>query len=155
MRAFIAEGSTIVTTTGNREYFECMAKAVKTLQPDALTRKPVPIKLETFSGRRVIEDARHRVEVIDIGPSPHANEMLVLYLPREQLVFQGDLMNRTPDKRERPGNATSAHFLKWIESSGLPVQTILPVHGPTATMAELRRSVELWQAMEKPTPAGD
>lgn len=147
VRAFIAEGSTIVTTPGNREYFERMAKAVKTLQPDALAKKPVPIKLETFSGKRVIEDATHRVEVIDIGPSPHANEMLVLYLPKEQLLFQGDLLNRTPDGRDRPGNQTAAHFLKWIEGSGLAVQRIVPVHGPVHGMQELRRAVEMWQQM--------
>lgn len=147
VRAFIAEGSTIVTTPGNREYFERMAKAVKTLQPDALTKKPVPIKLETFTGRRVIEDARHRVEVIDIGPSPHANEMLVLYLPKEQVLFQGDLLNRTPDGRDRPGNQTAAHFLKWLDTSGLAVQRIVPVHGPAHGVAEVRRAVQMWEQM--------
>ena len=39
------------------------------------------------------EDAGRRVEVIDIGPSPHAEEMLVVYLPAERLLVQGDLLN--------------------------------------------------------------
>ena len=143
VRTFIAEGAAIVTTPGNREYFEGMARGVYTLAPDALSRNPQPLKLEMVTQKkRVFSDGTHEVQVIDIGPSPHANEMLVVYLPREKVLVQGDLLN-LPVGRIRAGNLTTAHFAQWLERSGLEVEKIVPVHGPIHTPAELRQAVEL------------
>lgn len=143
VRTFIAEGAAIVTTPGNRQYFEGMARGVYTLTPDALSRNPQPLKLEMVTGkRRVFSDGTHEVQVIDIGPSPHADEMLVVYLPKERIMVQGDLLN-LPIGRIRPGNLTTAHFARWLEQSGLVVDKFVPVHGPIHTPAELKQAVEL------------
>jgi glyoxylase-like metal-dependent hydrolase (beta-lactamase superfamily II) len=145
VRTFIAEGTAIVTTPGNREFFERMARGVYTLSPDALSQNPQPLQLEMVTGkRRVFTDGTHEVQVIDIGPSPHADEMLVVYLPRERILVQGDLLN-LPIGRMRAGNLTTAHFAQWLERSGLQVDKIVPVHGPIHTPAELRQAVELMQ----------
>ncbi len=143
VRAFIAEGAAIVTTPGNRAFFEAMSRGVFTLVPDALTLSPRPLRLEMVTGkRRVFRDAAHEVQVIDIGPSPHADEMLVVYLPREKILVQGDLLN-LPVGRMRAGNLTTVHFAEWLAGSGLEVETIVPVHGPIHTPAELRQAVEM------------
>jgi glyoxylase-like metal-dependent hydrolase (beta-lactamase superfamily II) len=145
VRTYIAEGAAIVTTPGNREYFERMSRGVYTLVPDALSQNPKPLKLEMVTGkRRVFSDGTHEVQVIDIGPSPHANEMLVVYLPREKVLVQGDLLN-LPVGRIRAGNLTTAHFAQWLERSGLQVEKIVPVHGPIHTPAELRQAIQLMQ----------
>jgi glyoxylase-like metal-dependent hydrolase (beta-lactamase superfamily II) len=145
MRTFIAEGAAIVTTPGNRQFFEGMARGVYTIAPDALARNPQPLKLEMVTGkRRVFTDGRQEVQVIDIGPSPHAKEMLVVYLPKERIMVQGDLLN-LPVGRIRAGNLTTAHFARWLEQSGLQVDKFVPVHGPIHTPDELRQAVELMQ----------
>jgi glyoxylase-like metal-dependent hydrolase (beta-lactamase superfamily II) len=145
IRTFIAEGAAVVTTPGNREFFEKMSRGVYTITPDALARNPQPLKLEMVTGKkRVFTDGTHEVQVLDIGPSPHANEMLVVYLPREKIMVQGDLLN-LPVGRVRPGNLTTAHFARWLGQSGLQVEKFVPVHGPIHTMAELRQAVEMME----------
>ena len=145
-RAYLAEGAILVTTPGNKAFFEKMAKARFTIEPDQLTRQPRPAVIETVTGgKRVFTGGGHTVELYDIGTNPHTDEMLVAWLPKEQILFQGDLFNRPADGHARAGNETTVAFLKWVEKSGLPVKTIVPVHGPVATMEDLRQAVALFE----------
>jgi glyoxylase-like metal-dependent hydrolase (beta-lactamase superfamily II) len=146
IREFIADSIAVVTTPGNREFFERMARGTFTIAPDAQARVQAPLRLELVTGkRRVFEDRTRRVEVIDIGPSPHAEEMLVVYLPAERLLVQGDLLNLPANGRMRAGNLTTRHFLEWLEGSRLAVDRIIPVHGPPHTVDQLREAVRLME----------
>ena len=144
IRTYMGEGATVVTTPGNRAYFERVAKAVRTIAPDSLTLKPRQPAIETVENmKRVFTDGTHTVELYDIGPGPHAKEMLVVYLPKEKILFEGDLLglpNDTP--LVTAANETTAHFAQRIQALGLAPEKIASVHGRTATMAELRASVE-------------
>ncbi len=91
-RAYIAEGATIITTPGNKRFIQSMAAAPFTLKPDALARAPRTPVIELIENKkRVIRDANHVVELYDIGPYWHANEEVIVYLPQEKLLFEGDL----------------------------------------------------------------
>jgi hypothetical protein len=69
-------------------YFEEMAKAVRTVSPDALSLAPRPPIIETVQNkRRTFSDSQHTAELYDIGPGPHTKEMLIVYLPKEKIVF--------------------------------------------------------------------
>lgn len=142
IRTYIAEGATIIAAPGEKAFFEKVAKAKFTIDPDALTRNPQPLKIETIEGgKRVLTDGTTTVEIHDIGSGPHTDEMLVAYLPNEKIVFQGDLLNR-PSNGDAPiANDTTAHFAKWLEAKKLPVERIASVHGPLSTLEELRRAV--------------
>jgi glyoxylase-like metal-dependent hydrolase (beta-lactamase superfamily II) len=145
LRSYVAEGVTVVTTPANRKYFERMADSTFTLSPDDQTRAPrKPLFEFVNGGRRVFTDGRQTLEVLDIGPSPHAQEMLVVYLPKEKLVFQGDLVNLPLSGKYLPTtvNDTTLHFYNWITQSGLDIQRIAAVHGPSTTLADLRAAVE-------------
>ena len=147
-RGYMAEGATLVTTAGNKGYFEKMAQASRTIDPDALSkngRKPV---IETIQDRkRVFSDEQHTVEVYDIGPGPHTKEMLIVYLPKEKILFQGDLLNLPSGTQAiTPGNETTAHFAEKLKELGLSVERIAAVHGRTATIADLRTAVEKMSA---------
>ncbi|HEY0078064.1 MAG TPA: MBL fold metallo-hydrolase [Pyrinomonadaceae bacterium] len=145
VRSYVAEGVTVVTTPANRRYFERMTTSTFNINPDNQTRKPRPITFEFIQNkRRIFEDSKQRVEVIDIGPSPHAEEMLVVYLPKEKLVFQGDLVNLTNDGKYAPStvNEATIHFADAITRLGLDVKRIAAVHGPTTTLEDLREAIE-------------
>lgn len=72
-----------------------------------------------------------------MGPHPHAREMLVTYLPKQRLVFQGDLFFLpNNDAPAGPPQESSRAFTRWISDSGLAIDTIASVHGRTATIAE-------------------
>ena len=87
LRTYIANGTTIVTTPGNRAFLERLAKAPKTIRPDRLSREPRAPVIETFTGKRVFDDGTRTLEVRDIGPNPHVTEAVIAYLPKEKAVF--------------------------------------------------------------------
>jgi glyoxylase-like metal-dependent hydrolase (beta-lactamase superfamily II) len=141
VRSYIAEGATLVTTAGNRAYFERIAAAKRTIAPDDLSAKPRKLSVELVTKRRTFSDGTRTVELVDVGPSPHADEILVAYLPEERLVFQADLFGIGWGAPVPSGNATSAHFAKRLEELKLDAERIAAVHGRTATRAELQESV--------------
>jgi glyoxylase-like metal-dependent hydrolase (beta-lactamase superfamily II) len=141
VRAYIAEGATLVTTPGNRRYFERIAAAKRTIAPDDLSANPRKPAFEMVSQRRTFSDGERTVELLDIGPSPHANEMLVAYLPQEKLVFSADLYGIGWGAPVPPGSPTSAHFAQRIRELRLDVERLASVHGRVATRAELEESL--------------
>ena len=145
LRSYIAEDVTVVTTPSNRKFFERMAAGTFTVATDDQTRvnkKPVFEFVE--SGKRVFTDGKQTVELYDIGPSPHAREMLIAYLPKEKLVFQGDLVNLPNTGRWMPTTIIEAtlHFAEALRRLNLDVQRIASVHGPSTTWDELRAAID-------------
>jgi hypothetical protein len=140
LRSFIAEGATVVTTPGNRRVVETMAKAP---QNDRLAKSPrAPEFLFVEKGRRVISDGEQTVELRDVGPHPHAREMLVAYLPKQRLLFQGDLFFLpNNDAPLGPPQESTQAFARWIKDSKLKIDTIGSVHGRTATFEEFIQAI--------------
>ena len=142
IRTYIAEGATLLALPGERAFFEKVAKAKFTIDPDTLTLNPRPLKVEMIGeGKRTLTDGTTTVELIDIGPGGHTDEMLVAYLPAEKLIFQGDLVNRPANGDPATINDSTVHFANWIESSKLAVDRIIGVHGPPSTLEELRKVI--------------
>ncbi|HVF68021.1 MAG TPA: MBL fold metallo-hydrolase [Pyrinomonadaceae bacterium] len=145
LRSYVANGVAVVTTPANQKFFERMAAGSFTLNPDDQTRAPRPPQFEFVRDRRrVFTDGKQTVEVIDIGPSPHAEEMLVVYLPKEKLVFQGDLVNLPFSGKylNSTVNDTTLHFFDAVSRLKLDVKRVAAVHGPSTTWDDLREAVE-------------
>lgn len=145
LRSYIAEGIAVVTTAANQRYFENMAAAEFSITRDdqgKQRRKPVFEFVQ--NKKRVFTDGTQTVEIIDIGPSPHANEMLIAYLPKEKIVFQGDLVNLPNSGKYMPTtvNDSTVHFFDSIKRMGLAVDRVTAVHGPSTTLDDLRKAIE-------------
>ena len=140
LRTLIAEGATVVTTPGNRWVIEAESTApIK----DALARNPRKAKIETIQNKkRVFEDGTQTVEIIDVGPNSHATEMLVAYLPKQKLLFQGDLfivpLNDAP---VGPAQQTTIDFAKRVKELGLQSDRVAGVHGKVATWPQVEQAV--------------
>ncbi|HEX6125054.1 MAG TPA: MBL fold metallo-hydrolase [Pyrinomonadaceae bacterium] len=142
IRTYIAEGATVIGLPGEKSFFEKVTKSVFTIDPDSLSQNPQPVKWESIEkGRRTLTDGTTTVELIDIGPGGHTDEMLIAYMPNEKLVFQGDLLNRPANNDPATINDTTVHFSRWLESSKLSVERIIGVHGPPSTLDEVRKGV--------------
>lgn len=145
LRSYIAEDIRVVTTPANQNYFEKMAAGNFTINRDDQTKnRKKPVFEFVRDKKRVFSDGKQTVEIIDIGPSPHANEMLIVYLPKEKLVFQGDLVNLPNSGKYMPTTVieTTVHFFDSIKRLGLDVDRITAVHGPTTTLDDLRKAIE-------------
>ncbi len=143
LRPWVASGVTVLTTPGNVALFEGMARASFTLERDRLAREPRPIRIETVEQRRTLQGGGRTVELIDIGPAPHAQEMLVAWLPDSGILFQADQMNATSDGGLQAANESTQFFATWLKASGLPVRTILGAHSPGRTPADLDRALAM------------
>ncbi len=142
IRTYIAEGATLIALPIEKAFFEKVVTGKFLLSPDTFSREPKPLTIEVIGdGRRVLTDGTRTVELHDIGPGPHTEQMLVAYLPAIKAVYQGDLLNRPANGDYPIANDTSAHFLKWIDAQKFPVEKTIPVHGTPTTIEEFRKAV--------------
>lgn len=89
LRAFVAAGATIVTTSGNADFVRAMVARPWTVAPDRLARSPRPLRLQAFSGRLELPDAAHPLVLTDLGArSNHTDEFVVFQLPRDGVIFE-------------------------------------------------------------------
>ena len=142
IRPFIAAGSTVLTTAHGAEMVREIAAVRKGMYPDTLDAEPREPVVEPVGGRRVIEDGTQRLELLDIGRSPHAEQMLVVWLPQARALYEADLLDLDVplDGIAMPGDDTR-HFAGWLARQRLPVDTIVPTHGRIGSMRDLERAV--------------
>ncbi len=147
LRAFVAEGSTILTHQVNKAYLEKVLSVPHTLNPDRAQqagKKPV---VEGVGDKKVLTDGTHVIELYHLRKFLHHDGMLVAYLPKEKVLLQADGYN-PPAATATPPNSPSPYnvsLLDNIQRLKLDVQRIVPVHYPAdnrvVTMAELTRWV--------------
>jgi glyoxylase-like metal-dependent hydrolase (beta-lactamase superfamily II) len=151
LRAFVADGATVVTTSQNVPFVKSLVES-KGLQ-DSLTSGSRSLKLELVDGKkRVFSDGSQTLELYDIGPNPHAREMMVAFLPKQGILFQGDMFFSPPEGQVL-GFAQEAtqHFAAKVRELGLTIDKLAGVHGKVGTMSELAESLELAKRMQTGT----
>jgi len=148
-REYVAEGTTIVTTPGNKSFLEHAYALEASMLPKSALKGAHKLNVESIENKkRVFQDDKHLVEVYDVGPNPHANEILVVYLPKEKILFQGDLFNTAPNGTIPIAQDVTVSFAEKLQQMGLEVEKIYGVHSRAATLEELRKSVEQRRASE-------
>jgi len=96
LRAFLADSATVVCAGSNASYVQEIAHYYFRLTRDRLARiSPggVTARVDTLtSGRWRHADAMNELVALDIGEkSHHTRDYLVFWLPRQKLLFEGDL----------------------------------------------------------------
>jgi glyoxylase-like metal-dependent hydrolase (beta-lactamase superfamily II) len=135
LRAFVAEGATIITHQSNKAYFEKVLANPHTLVPDKLqkmTAKP-KIKVEGVGDLKKFTDGTHTFETHHITGSTHDSGMLIIYLPAQKIVIEGDefnVLNPVPTAPVPNPNQYQINLLANIERLKLDVDRIIPIHLP-------------------------
>ena len=88
--ALVAEGATIITQKNNEAFFEKALNTPRTLLNDTLAKNPKKAKVEAVAEKKVYSDGTRTVEMYHVSPVPHSNGLMIAYLPKEKVVFQGD-----------------------------------------------------------------
>ena len=86
----VAEGATIITQENNRAFLEKALNTPRTLLTDRLAKNPRKVKIETVAEKKVYTDGTRTVEMYHTWPVPHSNGLMIAYLPKEKILFQGD-----------------------------------------------------------------
>ncbi len=145
LRAFVAEGATIVTYQSNKAFYEKIVKAPHTLVPDKLSQmNPQPkLKIETVGEKKVMTDGEHQIDIYHLQGSTHDEGMLIVYLPKQKVLIEADEFNVGAPNAPTPAqiNPYQTNLLANIERLKLDVDRIIPIHLPgdnrKVTMAEL------------------
>ena len=146
--AAASEGMTIVTPEVDKAFFEKVLNAPRTLAPDALSKSGVKPKVEGFKGdKRVFADATRTVEIHVIKGLPHADGIVLAWLPKEKILVYADMFNYPPANAPVPDPPVvgTLVFLRTIERLGLDPVSILSIHNMTpdklVTVDEIRKSL--------------
>ena len=147
LRAFVAEGATILTSEWNKPYLQEILSRPHTLNPDAQERAPRPLSVEGVGDRHVIDGNGKTIELHRLTAFGHTPGMLVAYFPQLRLLYEADSYNpgAVDAPPASPPSPYNVALLANIERLDLAVDRILPVHLPSdgrvVTVAELRRVV--------------
>jgi glyoxylase-like metal-dependent hydrolase (beta-lactamase superfamily II) len=142
LRAAAGEGITVITHEINRAYFERNLAAPATIRPDHLAKSGKKGVVEGVKDRRVLTDGARTVEIHHV-PSAHADDLMMVYLPKEKLLVEADVFtplapNATPPMPPSPFTVAFADHLAKLK---LPVDQFLPLHGRLVPYGELTKTL--------------
>lgn len=92
--------------------------------------------MEVVTGRRVLGEGGGWVEIIPIGPNPHAEQMLIAWIPAARAVLEADLLDVTAGRATPAGDDTRA-FAARLRALRLEPERVIAVHSGLATPADL------------------
>ena len=133
LRAFVAEGATVITHQMNKPYYEKVWKTSHHLVPDKLSQSPRKPSFQTMTEKLVLTDGNHVVELHHLQDFGHNDGMIVAYLPKERVLLEADGFNPPPQPlTQTPASISpyTASLAANIDRLKLDVQRIVPVHYP-------------------------
>ena len=139
-------GISILTTPGNVDFSTKVGTAPRNIGTSkGAVSAP---KVNSFEGRTTLGSGAATVELIDVGPNPHAEEIVIAYMPAIKTVFTGDIFSKRSSPLP-PANANQLDFAEALEKLDLDIETFIPVHGTNAT------AEEFWDSVKRGREAAD
>ena len=129
--AAVAEGITLVTHQTNKAFFERALSAPRTLAPDVMSKSGKKPVIEGMATKRVFTDGTRTLEVHEIKGLPHADGMLLAYLPKEKIIAYADMYNvPAPTAPAAPPTAGFVVMVENLERLKIDFDTVISVHAP-------------------------
>jgi len=126
IREYIAKEVTLVAPSATWDLLHKIAKASWELEPDAQELAPKELKLIPVKEPMTFSDDLNKAVILNIGPIPHVNDMLAIYFPKQQVVWQADMVTYG----EWPLTIEpSVIFREKLKEYGWEVNKITGVHG--------------------------
>jgi glyoxylase-like metal-dependent hydrolase (beta-lactamase superfamily II) len=150
IRAYAAEGITIVTHELNRPYFERAALNSWNLAPDRLAKSKKNPVFQTMGDNMVLTDGTRSVELYQVVGNAHHDGIIMAYLRKEKLLIEADVFTPGPAGAEPPKvpNPNSVNLEANVRRLNIDVDRIMPIHGRIVPYSELLAAIG-----KKPAPA--
>jgi glyoxylase-like metal-dependent hydrolase (beta-lactamase superfamily II) len=113
--AYAKEGATIIT-------FEENAALVREAAGDE------NVKLEFVRDHMTLTDGANKVELYDIGPTPHAENILIAYLPDKGIIFEADHFPQPATGVIPPAVPATVAFAEALKRLDLDYTRIVGAH---------------------------
>ncbi|MGB7452932.1 MAG: MBL fold metallo-hydrolase [Lysobacterales bacterium] len=102
------------------------------------------LKLQFVEDKYVFDDGSRKLEIIDIGPTPHVEHLLVAWLPEEGILFEADHFPNPTNGQMAPAQPVTKRLAEAINERGMDVKIIVGAHSPRiASIDDLRRALAL------------
>jgi glyoxylase-like metal-dependent hydrolase (beta-lactamase superfamily II) len=86
------------------------------------------LKIETVDKKRTFKSGNRKLHVIDIGPTDHAEHLLVAYLPEEGIVFEADHFGLRSAGNISPASPATRAFAKSLQRNKINAKSIISAH---------------------------
>src|SRR5437899_43619 len=141
IRAYAAKGATILMQETNMPFLKTLLSRPKTMRPDSLAKAGnITPNVEGVKDEKSLTDGERTVELRDL-PNPHSSGMLMVYLPKEKILFESDLF--TPGAPVDPTNTLGVEnavaLFTGINNANIQVDRIVGGHGEVAPLRELAK----------------
>ncbi|HEY4363732.1 MAG TPA: MBL fold metallo-hydrolase [Bryobacteraceae bacterium] len=139
--AMVAEGAIIITQKNNEEFLSRALNTPRTLLNDTLAKNPKKAKIEAVLEKKVYSDGTRTVEMYHVAPVPHSNGLMIAYIPKEKVLFQGDFS-------VNPGEPANDHvkaLVPILEKLNLDFNRYINVHASAAPQYK----ADVWKAVGK------
>ena len=141
-RTFVAmEGSTIVVGKGAKQHFREVLAAPHRVHPDLLARKPRKAEIVEVDGQWKVGDGKRQVLALLVD-NPHAEAMLIGYVPDARLGFVTDLWSPGRDVLGAKPSPGQGALVAAVKKYGIEPERFAGGHGSTALYADLVRIAE-------------
>jgi glyoxylase-like metal-dependent hydrolase (beta-lactamase superfamily II) len=136
----VAEGATIITQKNNKVFLERALNTPRTLLNDTLAKNPKPAKIETVDEKKTYTDGTQTVVMYHVAPVPHSNGLMIAFLPKEKVLFQGDFSLPAPGE---PANDHVKALAPILARLNLDYDRYINVHTSAApqTKADFLKAV--------------
>ena len=133
MRAFVAEGATVIVPTPDKEYFEKVAKAPHALEPDAQQKAMKPVAVQDVKDTLSLKDDTVEIKLVNI-PNPHVDGFLLAHVVKDNILWVTDLISPRGPIGRNTGTVAVGDALRKLNITGA---TIAGGHGATAKQADI------------------
>jgi len=143
LRAFVAEGSTIITHESNKDYYEkTVLKNSHALEPDRLSQDPKPAKFIWVKEKYELSDGDRTLDIYYVHDAGHTSNLLMSYLPKERFLFITDIFNQfgVPRPNDPPPGIVTPYYAALgdnLKRLNLDPVLIAPSHGKEAVSADV------------------
>jgi glyoxylase-like metal-dependent hydrolase (beta-lactamase superfamily II) len=137
----VAEGAIVITQKNNEEFLDKALNTPRTLLNDTLAKNPKKAKIEAVAEKKVYSDGTRTVELYHVAPVPHSNGLMIAYIPKEKILFQGDF-SVTPGQ---PANDHVKALVPILEKLNLDFDRYINVHTSDAP----QHKSDVWKAVGK------
>jgi glyoxylase-like metal-dependent hydrolase (beta-lactamase superfamily II) len=134
LRAYVAEGATVLVAAPTRSYFDRALRNPRTVANDTQQKARKPVRITEVKDQTTLkDDAGTEIRIYNIK-NPHAEGFLLGHVVKDNIVYVTDLISpRGPVTRSEGTLAVGEAFKKY----GIKDALIAGGHGTTVKQAEI------------------
>lgn len=136
---FISKQVPIISNIGNEDFIKEVARVKHTVFPNSQMLNPSEAIVESFKKKRSFKDEKREVVLYEINGSPHVDEMILVYLPNERILFVADLLMSSYQNPTPMYNESLDYLIEFVKKNKLEVDIYVPSHGKILSAEKLRR----------------